>query len=126
MPYVRDGAQAALFRWFDEGMDAFCHSFSAGAAVMEKFADELTPFLDGHAIDGEAFSNLVADTAAYTRDLREELQRGRDALLELNSCKPEVAAQVIAAIEEEEQSDEIAHFIEKSSVSTLSSIPSTA
>ncbi len=112
-PYVDGGAQAALYRWFDEGMDAFCHSFSAGAAVLERFSDALQPFLDGTAVDDAAFAQLVADTAAYTRTLREELQQGRDALLELNSCQPQVAAQVIDAIKTHEQSDAIQSYIEQ-------------
>jgi len=112
-PYVAGGAQAALFRWFDEGMDAFCHSFSAGAAVLERFGEALMPFLNGEAVDAQAFDLLVAQTAEYTQALRRELQQGRDALLELNSCKPAVAAQVIDAINAEEQSDDIQIYIEQ-------------
>lgn len=113
VPYVAGGAQAALFRWFDEGMDAFCHSFSAGAAVLERFAEPLQDFLNGQAADTAAFDELVTDTAAFTQALRQELQQGRDALLELNSCKPEVADQVIDAIKQDEQSDAIQAYIEQ-------------
>ena len=113
VPYVQDGAQAALFEWYDQGMNAFCHSFSAGAAVVERFGAHLQPFLQGQMSDPDAFARLLADTAAFTEALRQALQQGRDALLELNSCKPETARQVIAAIEEEEQAEEITAYIEQ-------------
>lgn len=113
VPFVEGGALAALFYWYRDGMDAFCHSFSAGAAVQERFAETLLPFVQGERFTAEAFAPVLAATAQYTAQLRAEMQSGRDALVELNSSKPAVAQQVIDAIVAQEEEGSIQPYMEQ-------------
>lgn len=110
VPYFEGSAQAALFRWFHEGLDLFRQSFSAGYALYEHFEQRLQAQLQQP--DAQQLDALVADTAAMARETRAALQEGRDALLELNSCNPVVARHLIDAIRAEEQSDALRGYME--------------
>lgn len=108
IPYLEGTAQEAQYRWFHEGLNAFAESCAVGVAVQEK----VRPLWDT-VIAGElsALDKLVSDTASEANVLRTLLQNGRDALIELNSCRPEVADRLIAGIEEEETSAQVREYM---------------
>ncbi len=99
VPYLEQTAQAVQFRWLDEGLQAFTRSTSIGVAVQDKVRPDWQAALAGESTDIDA---LITATAAEADRLRELLQNGRDALIELNSCRPGKAAKLIDRIEEEE------------------------
>lgn len=110
VPYLLGSAQEVLFRWFNEGLDLFRQSFSAGYALYEHFAADLHRQLAAPDAD---LDTLIAATAERARATRLALQEGRDALLELNSCDNAVAAQLIAAIEAEEDNTALPEYMER-------------
>jgi ATP-dependent helicase HepA len=99
VPYLRDTSQEVQFRWFHEGLNAFAESCSVGVAVQEVVQAQWQQAIDG---DSSVVDELVKASAEDSKRLKILLQNGRDALIELNSCRPEVAEDLIAAIEEEE------------------------
>ncbi|MFV0276346.1 MAG: helicase-related protein, partial [Parahaliea sp.] len=103
VPYLEGSAQQTLLDWYERGLDAFRDSCSAGYMIFQRFRERLETQLGGR---GDDFEALLTDTAAFTADTRRELREGRDRLLERNSCKPEVAAALIADIERQESSGE--------------------
>ncbi|MDX1451743.1 MAG: RNA polymerase-associated protein RapA [Oleiphilaceae bacterium] len=108
VPYLPNSRQEALYRWYHEGLDAFTHSCAAGYALYETFADELNRYLDAGEIP-DAFLHTVRQR----RDLAmAELQKGRDPLLELNSCNPERAAELIEQVEWEESSQSLSSYMD--------------
>ena len=109
VPYLANTAQATLLRWYSEGLDQFEQSCSAGFAIFEAFADRLRTQL--LAPDAE-LDSLIADTAEFTEQTRQELRDGRDKLLERNSCKPDVAAGLIGEIESTEQASELGDYLD--------------
>ena len=112
VPYIAQSAQEVLFRWYSEGLDAFCHSFSAGGVVRDKFADALEDAMASpQESNAENLDTLISQTSVFTKDLREQLHLGRDQLLELNSCRPEVAALVIENIQTVEASTDLAEYM---------------
>jgi ATP-dependent helicase HepA len=112
IPYIEQSAQEYLYRWFNQGLDAFTHSFSAGLAVYARFATQLAPWLQTTAIDDQQdFAALLDATATYRRQLNAELEQGQDHLLALNSCDPEVAAKLINTITESERSETLASYM---------------
>lgn len=113
IPYINGSAQEYLYRWYQQGLNAFEQSFSAGLAVFKHFEAQLTPWLDGEttASDTNAFDALIEATAAHTDSIREELHNGRDHLLELNSCDKPIADQVIATINDAERSDVLQSYM---------------
>lgn len=111
VPYVTDSAQHLLFRWYHQGLDAFCTSFSGGVSVLEAFGEELHLAIDSTELPTTEVEDLIARTQLFVNDLREQLQKGRDQLLEMNSCKPAVAKLVIDEINAIEARDELRDFI---------------
>ena len=106
IPYIKGSAQEYLYRWYQEGINVFIESFSAGLTVFDNFKGTLIPWLDGTSKKTAAeFELLLEDTAQYTDQLRKELQQGRDQLLEMNSCNNDIADQLIDKINASEHSD---------------------
>ncbi|MEE3240104.1 MAG: RNA polymerase-associated protein RapA [Pseudomonadota bacterium] len=106
IPYIIGSAQEYLYRWYQEGLNVFTESFSAGLTVLEHFKQDLMPWLNGTSTQTAAdFESLLKATAEYTEQLRKELQLGRDQLLELNSCDNDTADQLIEKINGAEHSD---------------------
>ncbi|PPD18329.1 MAG: RNA polymerase-binding ATPase [Methylobacter sp.] len=93
VPYLAGSAQEILFRWYDEGLDAFRHNSSAAQPVAESLHDELLAVLASH--DQQAFEILLDKTRALREKIEEELHHGRDQLLELNSCRKAEAQRII-------------------------------
>ncbi|MEM1111169.1 MAG: RNA polymerase-associated protein RapA [Pseudomonadota bacterium] len=109
VPYLEGTAQETLLRWFDEGLNLFRDSCSAGTLILEQFQSRLMMQLSDR---NDAFEQLIHDTRAFTEETRLELREGRDRLLERNSCKTEVAAGIIEAIDAEDRSDVLPLYLE--------------
>ncbi len=99
IPYLQGTSQEVQFRWFHEGLNAFAESCAVGVAVQETVQEQWWKAIDG---DIDATDGLVRASAEESRRLKTLLQNGRDALIELNSCRRDVAEDLITAIEEEE------------------------
>ena len=112
IPYIEGTAQEYLFRWYHEGLQAFNASFSAGLTVYNSFSSRLEPWLNAESDnDSQSFEALLDETQQHCAKLRNELEQGRDHLLELNSCDAEVADQIIDTIFEGERSDALTDYM---------------
>ncbi len=110
VPYLEGTAQETLFRWYQDGLDAFTSSNAVGVTVYEAVADQLAEQLQA---PDEKLDALIAQTAAYSLELREKLQAGRDRLLEMNSCNRPAAEALITQIEAEENTPELQAYMER-------------
>ncbi|MCM0613540.1 RNA polymerase-associated protein RapA [Marinobacter sediminum] len=108
VPYLQGTAQEVQYRWFHEGLNAFAESCAVGVAVQEKVQDQWQQAIEG---DDSEVDRLVSESAQEAGRLRTLLQNGRDALIELNSCRPDVADNLIAAIEDEEGSAQVRDYM---------------
>ncbi len=114
VPYYKDGAQEKLLRWYDEGLNAFRQVCSIGQAVYHIYAERLqTCLISQNENANEDFENLVQETRAKTLEMQLALQQGRDRLLELNSCNPNLAAEVVEDILEVTNQLELADYMER-------------
>ena len=112
IPYITGTAQEYLFRWYHEGLNAFEQSFSAGLSVFTLFEDKLQQYLTGDPVaDQAAFDQLLIETAKHTAAVRDELHKGRDHLLELNSCDNTIADSVIQTIVDSERSEVLQSYM---------------
>ena len=95
VPYLQNSAQAILFHWYHEGLQAFENTCPAGQSVFAKVQDSLIEAL--HQLDeGLAdLANLISTTQALHQQFNASLQQGRDRLLEYNSCRPEHATRLV-------------------------------
>jgi ATP-dependent helicase HepA len=91
IPYLNGSAQQVMYRWYHEGLSAFEHTCPAGHAVFVEVQDRLQALLR-RADDSPALEQLISDSRSRYTELTEELQQGRDRLLEYNSCRSHAAA----------------------------------
>jgi ATP-dependent helicase HepA len=91
VPYLENSAQAALLHWYHQGLDAFEHTCPTGYSVFVQVEEELRTALRGAQANATDLAALIQATASLHRQLTDELQRGRDRLLEYNSCRPHIA-----------------------------------
>ena len=109
VPYLEGSAQETLLDWYDRGVGLFTESCSAGSLILERFQQPLRAQLEQRSAD---FDALLADTQEFTEATRRELREGRDRLLERNSCRPEVAAQLIESIRAMEDTRSLQPYLE--------------
>ncbi len=88
VPFLEASPQAVMLHWYHEGLAAFEHPCPAGYTV---FVEIVTALLDAIRGNGDPDA-LLATTRELRTRLNAELQRGRDRLLEYNSCRPHLAA----------------------------------
>jgi len=93
IPYLLNTAQQVLYRWYEEGFNAFQHNCSAAAQVASRLEGDLLTVLN--SVNQQAVDAFVLKTEALNKELEQDMQNGRDQLLELNSCRKEVAQELI-------------------------------
>jgi len=100
IPYLQHTGQAVLYRWYDEGLNAFRCNSSSATQVAEQLHNEL---LEVMVCDDEARINaFITKTKALSDELEVRMHNGRDQLLELNSCRKEAADELIAQLKKYE------------------------
>ncbi|MFV1998366.1 MAG: RNA polymerase-associated protein RapA, partial [Acidiferrobacterales bacterium] len=112
VPWLKDTAQEIMCRWYHEGLSAFEHTCPAGHNVFVQVQSSLVESL--HQIDAgiEDLDALIATTKNIHETLNEELHRGRDRLLEYNSCLPHVANSLKEQCQELDRNSELPAYLE--------------
>lgn len=110
VPYFENSPQEVLMRWYRDGIGAFEQVCPTGQALMQKFAGPLHTCLE-NPLETAAVDQLISDTQHAQNALLDELQKGRDRLLELNSCDPVKAEQILESVEETSRSSELASYM---------------
>lgn len=117
VPYLQDSAQAICFRWYHEALQAFEHTCPAGHSVYKRVQDELHQVLSETQKGQPAVSLIDTDalidkSRALYQELSQSLQRGRDRLLEYNSCRPAIAQDLKTRTAIEDDSTQLADYME--------------
>ena len=108
-------AQEACYRWYNEALQAFSHTCPAGHSVYKRVLHDLHEVLNesNHQIqDSSSLDKLIDQSKEYYQHLTQSLQRGRDRLLEYNSCRPAIALDIKHRAETEDESSELADYME--------------
>ncbi|MET0105836.1 MAG: RNA polymerase-associated protein RapA [Sedimenticola sp.] len=101
-PYFEESAQAVLLRWYHEGLNAFEHTSPSGHAVFSQLRPALLQALEESQSDPEQIEPLIDTTRSLRHEADEQLKKGRDHLLELNSCREPQALAIREKLEEME------------------------
>ena len=96
VPYLPGTAGEVLAKWYHEGLDAFEHHPHGAGEIAVAVSRELAALCDAFSV--KKLAALVKKTKEQHAKLTRKLERGHDRLLELNSCKPAVAANTIKHI----------------------------
>ena len=118
VPYFENSAQAVCFRWYNEALQAFAHTCPAGHSVFKRVQHELYQALnetdqnDDSNIATESLNDLLEKSRKYYLELSQSLQRGRDRLLEYNSCRPGIAQNIKQRADTDDGSSQLANYME--------------
>ncbi len=110
IPYLLNSRQQVLYRWYDEGLDAFRHNCSGASQVAKLLGDSLSNALDSQSV--AEIEALIANTQALNQQVADELNKGRDLLLELNSCRDEIAMSLVDEIRRKENDGSLWPYME--------------
>ncbi len=88
VPFMRSTSQQVMMNWFHEGLNAFEQTCPAGHSVFMQTRHQLYECLRDPKAEHSVFYNYCA---TLHHELNEQLQQGRDRLLEYNSCRPTTA-----------------------------------
>jgi len=94
--YLENSAQETLYHWYQDGLGAFEQLNPAAPTVHARLQARLLDLLANPDPAGEAA--LLAEAGVLSRATQAALQRGRDRLLELNSCREAEARRLVEAL----------------------------
>ncbi|MBF7729314.1 RNA polymerase-associated protein RapA [Pseudomonas sp. N040] len=111
VPYLEDSAQARLFQWYHQALNAFLSTCPTGNALQHQFGPRLLPLLeDCQPADWQA---LISEAQAERERLEGELHSGRDRLLELNSGGAGEGEALVAEILEQDDQFALPLYMEE-------------
>ena len=114
VPYFKGTAHDLLFRWYDEGLDAFAKPLHGVSYIEEKCSAILATELQaGASVSKDAINSLIDFTKEVNEEVLAKLELGRDRLLEINSFRPKKAKKVIASVEYLQEMHDLEGFMEK-------------
>lgn len=113
VPYFSNSAQHRLFDWYHRAHDAFESTSPAAQALEEHYRQQVTPMLQQPGLDSESWEQLIKAASATRLQLLEEMQKGRDILLEINSSGMGSGERFIKAIEKQERSFDLPIYMEQ-------------
>jgi len=113
VPYLYGSTQEAWFHWYHKALNAFETSCPAGYAIQQKFQSELHRYIALSDFEAPEACSIINEVAAYRDKIMQELQQGRNVLLELNSCRTDEAQVLIEKLEAEERSQELASYMQR-------------
>ena len=111
VPFYQDSAQQVLLDWYHQGINAFETTCPAGLSLYQQFQQRLHQSLEDP--EHEAFSELVTETRDSSERIMNELQQGRDRLLELNSCNHQQADEIVEQMVVQERRQELSSYMEQ-------------
>ena len=110
IPYLLNSAQHVLYRWYEEGFNAFQHNCSAASQVAAQLGDELAAVLKHGEL--QAVDQLIETTQQLNKVGELVMHNGRDQLLELNSCRIEQADELIQQLQTIERDGSLWPYME--------------
>ncbi len=110
IPYLVNSRRQVLFRWYDEGLNAFRHNCAGAAQVVKLLDEEFDTALSSR--ESGLIDRFIEKTKRLNVQVEEALQHGRDQLLELNSCRPEEAASLIGRLTDSERDGSLWSYME--------------
>ncbi len=96
IPYLLNSPQQVLYRWYEEGFNAFQHNCSAASQVAGRLSNDLSNALK--TLAQQDVDELIVKTESLNKQIEQDMHNGRDQLLELNSCRQDQAQSLISQL----------------------------
>ncbi len=111
IPYIKESAQEILFHWYKEGLNAFAQTCPAGQGMVAQLGENLYQQLEQTSYNVDNVISLLDKAKPLFSELNEELQKGRDRLLEMNSFRKPVARKLVQTIHQIEDNNELEDYM---------------
>ncbi|MDM7861687.1 RNA polymerase-associated protein RapA [Alteromonas sp. ASW11-36] len=112
VPFFSESAQHVLFDWYHQGLNAFASTCPTGTRVFEETQTELVGCLLAPN-DATAIEALVSHTQALNNQYRQQLEQGRDKLLEMNAAGQGKIEPLLEDIAHQDVSAELPNFMNR-------------
>lgn len=109
VPYLEDSWTARLFQWHHEALNGMEESLKGGHLYYEQFKSRLLEFgkASAESIPASEFEGFLKESAEYRAEMEQNLARGQDCLIAINSYRPSRAKAIVSAIAERDASREL-------------------
>ena len=107
VPYLAETVQAELLDFYHDALDAFEHTSNVALKIMANLGGELEKQLTA----GKVSAELIQQAQSMREVLEDELHRGRDHLLEHNSCRMDIAKKLLDQCQKTDQSTTLHQFM---------------
>ncbi|MFJ5485206.1 RNA polymerase-associated protein RapA [Pectobacterium actinidiae] len=109
VPYLENTAQALLVRWYHEGLDAFEHTCPTGRTIYDAHHTQLIERLTTVG-EQQGLDEFIHVCRQQHDSLKQQLEQGRDRLLEMHSNGGEQAQLLAQAIAEQDNDVNLVTF----------------
>ncbi len=111
VPYFEDSAQSLLFKWYKQALNAFEHTCITGHAVFQAFGENLFDLALSASWDSVDAQTLLEQSHVKHLTIKQDLESGRDKLLELHSSGQGKAHALVEKIEKLDQQIHLPQFM---------------
>lgn len=111
VPFVEGTGMGAFARVLHEGLNAFEKCLEGGSSFTRDFHKEFRKLLLGSVSSEKSLSDLISKLKKSHGKIQEQLQEGRDKLLELNSYRPQIAREVVREISAIDAESTLDHYM---------------
>ncbi|PHM28979.1 RNA polymerase-associated protein RapA [Xenorhabdus budapestensis] len=109
VPYLESTAQSVLLCWYHEGLDAFEHTCPTGRSIYDKYYETLLNFL-AKPNEQTGFQEFITECREHHEKLKQQLEQGRDRLLEMNSNGGEQGQKLAEVIAAQDNNTDLVNF----------------
>lgn len=109
VPCFENSAQMVLAEWYHNGLNAFEETCPMGATLFREFDETLAHYLQNPS-QNPPLAEFIEQTHKRQQQLKLELEKGRDRLLELNSNGGEQAQHLAQQIAEQDNNPQLVNF----------------
>jgi ATP-dependent helicase HepA len=113
VPHFEEGAQAVLLQWYHQGLDAFTRTSPAAHAIFRQLEPALLQSLEETQPDEDQLELLIETAHRLQREAGDRMKRGRDRLLEANSCREPEAGALRQALQREDERSCLPGYLER-------------
>ena len=106
VPYIEAEREEQLARWYHDGLDAFEHSLHGATEILKELGG-----LPKESMSEDEFLQFIKKSQQSRAQIAQQLKKGYDRLLELNSNRPEVSQDRIHDIESHDNDKQSEQFL---------------
>lgn len=109
VPYLKGTDSEVLAKWYHTGLNAFEKNLHGASEISKALESPLSELLE--SFDAKKLTAFLKQSKKLHDQIGKKMERGHDRLLELNSCKPERAADTIKFIGEHDSDRTFEEFL---------------